>query len=112
MERQQAQPPARTQPATTVAEPAKFTFPSFEVYQETHTDATYEQYIDERTDAKFEHRQQVADEKWQSDNDQRREEDGRLDTRRRQTAVGQPRFVQNQEGGPTGGRSYTASSCS
>ena len=25
---------------------------------------------------------------------------------------GQPRFVQNQEGGPTGGRSYTASSCS
>ena len=24
----------------------------------------------------------------------------------------QPRFVQNQEGGPTGGRSYTASSCS
>ena len=43
---------------------------------------------------------------------QRREEDGRLDTRRRQTAVGQPRFVQNQEGGPTGGRSYTASSCS
>ena len=27
-------------------------------------------------------------------------------------AVDQPRFVQNQEGGPPGGRSYTASSCS
>ena len=28
------------------------------------------------------------------------------------TRIGRPRFVQNQEDGPTGGKSHTASSCS
>ena len=37
--------------------------------QETHADSTYEQYIDERTDAKFEHRQQADHAARQADAD-------------------------------------------
>ena len=69
MERRQAQPPPVEKPAAP-AEPAKFAFPSFEVYGETHADATYEQYIDERTDAKFEHRQETADAQRKADDTQ------------------------------------------
>ena len=56
MERRQA-PPVEEKP--TVTEPTAFTFQSFEAYQEAHPDSTYEQYIDERTDAKYDHRQQA-----------------------------------------------------
>ena len=66
LERGRQAPPAEV---VKPAEPPKFAFPSFEEFQEKHSDATYEDYSDARADARFDHLRAIDAAKQQADSD-------------------------------------------
>ena len=64
-----AAPPATIPPAT-AAEPvadAPFVFPDWNTYSEQHPEATHEEYIDARQDARLDHKATVAETRRQAD---------------------------------------------